>query len=165
MAITFEGTYGRGPDSVTWSSEADYLRCGREMGLALFDQLDLTLSASATSYGAPCQTLSMTGSLAQQPDQSHALVLVVGLGPPNGLAVLAAGAAPALVGLPAPWSGCSLLAQPDATSLLSLSPLGNAITQLTVPPVPGLVAFLQAVALDSSLNLDASNGVRVQNNY
>ena len=165
MAITFEGTYGRGPDGVTWGTEADYLQCGREMGLALFDQLGLGLTASATSYGAPCQTLSMTGALALQPDQSHVLVLVVGLGPSSGLAVLAAGSAPALVGLPAPWSGCSLLAQPDATSLLPLSPLGNAITQVTVPPVPGLVAFLQAIALDSAFSLDASNGLRVQNNY
>jgi hypothetical protein len=36
---------------------------------------------------------------------------------------------------------------------------------LPVPALPGLVAYLQAVSLDVALNLDASNGVAIQNNY
>ena len=64
MAITFEGTYGRGPNGFSWGTEADLLQCGEEMGLALFDQLGLGLSASLTSYGPPCQSATMTGALA-----------------------------------------------------------------------------------------------------
>ncbi|MEC8651255.1 MAG: M14 family zinc carboxypeptidase [Planctomycetota bacterium] len=165
MAITFEGTYGRGPNGVSWSTEADYLQCGREMGRALFDQLGLGVSASASVYGAACQSVTLTGALALQPDQSHALALIIALGPPNGLAALAVGGAPALLPFPSPWSGCDLLVQPDATLLLPLSLFGTAISQLTLPPVPGLVGYLQAVALDLGLNLDASNGLRVQNDY
>ena len=165
MAITFEGTYGRGPNGVSWSTEADYLQCGREMGRALFDQLGLGVSASASVYGAACQSVTLTGALALQPDQSHALALIIALGPPNGLAALAVGGAPALLPFPSPWSGCDLLVQPDATLLLPLSLFGTAISQLTLPPVPGLVGYLQAVALDPGLNLDASNGLRVQNDY
>ncbi len=165
MAITFEGTYGRGPNGVSWSTEADYLQCGREMGRALFDQLGLGVSASASVYGAACQSVTLTGALALQPDQSHALALIIALGPPNGLAALAVGGAPARLPFPSPWSGCDLLVQPDATLLLPLSLFGTAISQLTLPPVPGLVGYLQAVALDLGLNLDASNGLRVQNDY
>jgi len=165
MAITFEGTYARGPDGVSWSTEADYLQCGREMGLALFDQLGLGVSASATVYGAPCQSVGVAGTLALQPDQSHLLFLVVSLGPPSGLAALAVGGAPASLPFPTPWTGCTLLAQPDATLLLPLSSFGTSLAQIPVPPAPGLVAYLQAIALDSSLNLDASNGLRVQNDY
>lgn len=165
MAITFEGTYGRGPDGSAWSTEADYLQCGREMGRALFDQLGLGVSASASSYGVSCQSATLTGVLALQPDQSHALGVVVALGPPNGLAALAVGGAPALQPFPSPWTGCTLLVQPDATLLLPLSLFGTAISQVSVPPVPGLVGYLQAIVLDSALSLDATNGLRVQNDY
>ena len=165
MAITFEGTYGRGPDGSAWSTEADYLQCGREMGRALFDQLGLGVSASASSYGVSCQSATLTGVLALQPDQSHTLGVVVALGPPNGLAALAVGGAPALQPFPSPWTGCTLLVQPDATLLLPLSLFGTAISQVSVPPVPGLVGYLQAIVLDSALSLDATNGLRVQNDY
>ena len=165
MAITFEGTYGRGSNGFSWGTEADWLQCGEEMGLALFDQLDLGLSASLTSYGPPCQSATMTGALALQPDQSHLLLLVVSFGPPGGLGVLAIGGAPLLTPLPPPWSSCSLLVQPDVTTVLPLGAFGNAIAQVTVPPVPGLAGYLQTITLDAALNLDASNGLQVQNDF
>ena len=165
MAVTFEGTYAGGPDGFSWSTEADYLECGREMGRALFDHLGLGLSASVTSYGSACQSVNMTGTLAQQPDLSHLLLLVVSAGPSNGAAVLAVGGAPLQVPFPSPWSGCTLLTQPDVTAVLPLSLFGTAIGQVTVPPVPGLVGYLQAVTLAAGASLDASNGLRVQNDF
>ena len=165
MAITFEGTCGRGPDGVTWNTEADYLDCGRDMGLALFDQLGLAISASTSTYGAPCASAQLSASLAQQPDLSHTMVLVTSLGPANGLGVLVVGGAQVQVPFPSPWANCTLLAQPDATLGVFLSGFGTNITQVPVPAVPGLVAFTQVVTLDASLSLDATNGVRVQNDY
>ena len=165
MAITFEGTYARGPNGFSWSTEADYLQCGREMGLALFDHLGLGISASVTSYGGACQSVNMTGTLALQPDLSHLLLLVISGGPPNGVAVLAVGGSAVQVPFPAPWSACTLLSQPDVTAVLPLSLFGTAIGQVTVPPVPGLVGYLQAITLSPGPGLDASNGLRVQNDF
>jgi len=165
MAITFEGTYGRGPDGVTWNTEDDYRQAGEEMGLALLDQLDIGLTASTSSYGTGCGSVSLGASLVPQPDGSHLATLAIIGGPSNGLAVLAVGSSQTVVPLPAPWSNCSLLTPPAATALLSLNPSGFAFTQIPVPAVSGLVAYMQAITLDSSLNLETSAGVTIQNNY
>ncbi|HEX5054307.1 MAG TPA: M14 family zinc carboxypeptidase, partial [Planctomycetota bacterium] len=116
MAITFEGTYGVGPDTVTWNTEADYRLCGAQLGRALCDYFGLQLQASALSYGAPCASVQLAGSLAQQPDGSHLANLLVSAGPANGFAFLVAGGTQLAVPLPAPWSSCLLLASPDATA-------------------------------------------------
>ena len=34
-----------------------------------------------------------------------------------------------------------------------------------MPPVPGLVGYLQVVTLAAGASLDASNGLRVQNDF
>ncbi len=165
MAITFEGTYGKGPDGVTWNTKEDYRQCGLEMGLALFDQFGPTVSASSSGYGASCGGPTLGAALALQPDLSHLLTLAVALGPSNGLAVLVAGGAQVQVPIPAPFAGCALLAQPDATAVLALNGGGLALTQVPFPAIAGLVAYFQAVTLDPSLTLAATNGVRVQNDY
>ena len=51
------------------------------------------------------------------------------------------------------------------TTVLPLGAFGNAIAQVTVPPVPGLAGYLQTITLDPALNLDASNGLQVQNDF
>lgn len=165
MAITFEGTYGRGPDGVTWNTEDDYRQVGEEMGLALLDQLDIGLTASTSTYGTGCGSVALGASLVPQPDGSHLATLAIIAGPSNGLAVLAVGSSQTVVPLPAPWSNCSLLTPPAATALLPLNASGFAFTQIPVPAVSGLVAYMQAISLDSSLNLEASAGVTIQNNY
>jgi len=165
MAITFEGTYGRGPNGISWNTEQDYLDCGRDMGLALFDQLGLSVSASTSTYGASCASVQLGATLAQQPDLSHMMVLVTSLGPPNGAAVLVVGNTQVSVPFPAPWANCTLLAAPDATLGFFLTAFGTGITQVPVPAVPGLQASVQVVTLDATLSLDATNGVRVQNDY
>jgi hypothetical protein len=165
MAITFEGTYGRGPDGVTWNTEANYRQCGLEMGLAFFDQLGLGLTASLTTYGTSCGSTMLAGSLAQQPGGSHLASLVVVGGAPNGVAVLAVGSAQVLVPFPQPWANCTLLTTPDATAILLLNGAGAAVLPLPVPAIPGLAAYLQAVSIDASLNLESTNGLAVVNNY
>ncbi len=165
MAITFEGTYGKGPDLLNWNTADDYRQCGLEMGFALFDQFGPVVSASSSSYGASCGAPTLGAALALQPDLSHLLTLAVAFGPSNGLSVLVAGGAQIQVPFPAPWSGCALLAQPDATAVLPLNAGGLALAQVGVPPISGLEAYFQAVTLDPALTLAATNGVRVQNNY
>lgn len=165
MAITFEGTYGLGPDGVTWNTEADYRQCGAEMGRALFDQLGLGLTASATQYGSSCGTTSLVGSVTQQPDASHIANLAVFGGPPSGLAILALGNLPVVVPLPQPWANCNLLTTPNATSVLFLNPTGVAFAAVPVPVMPGLRAYLQAISIDAALDLESSNGMAIQNNY
>jgi hypothetical protein len=169
MAITFEGTYGRGPDTVTWNTEADYRLVGAQMGRALFDQLGLQLTASVVSYAGPCQSTLLSGVLVPQADGSHRTDLTVSGAFGNGLGVLALGAQQLLVPLPAPWANCSLQCSPDATIAFVTGPGGAAAISFPLPPLPGLVAFTQVFALDLSLPpalpLDASNGLRLQNNY
>ena len=169
MAITFEGTYGRGPDTVTWNTEADYRTCGAQLGRALFDQLGLQLTASLTAYAGPCQSAMLAGVMVPQPDGSHRADLQLSGGYPSGLAVLALGSQQVLVPLPAPWANCSLLCTPDATAALVLDPAGAVALSLTVPAAAGLVAFAQLFALDLSqppaMALDASNGLRIANDY
>lgn len=58
-----------------------------------------------------------------------------------------------------------LLTDPAATALLPLNAAGAAVLLLTVPPLPGLQAFLQAVSIDASLDLESSNGLAIENNY
>ncbi|MFK7739120.1 MAG: M14 family zinc carboxypeptidase [Planctomycetota bacterium] len=165
MAITFEGTYGRGPDQVAWSTDEDYRQVGREMGLALFDQLDVSLGAAATIYGSSCATASLAVGIIPQPDGSSVANLAVSGGPPLGVAVLAVGGAQVSVPFPSPWANCTLVAAPDASTVLLLNGFGIAGLPVSVPALSGLDAYLQAVTLDSNLSLDASNGVRIQNNF
>lgn len=165
MAITFEGTYGRGPDGVTWNTEADYRACGAALGRALFDQLGLALTASAVPYGAPCAATTLGAVLAPQPDGSHVANLSIASAFANGVAILAVGAQQLAVPLPPPWTGCTLLASPDGTVAFLLDGAGSATVALPLPALPGLGAWLQAFALDAALSLDASNGLRVGNDY
>ncbi|MCB9877886.1 MAG: hypothetical protein H6835_09820 [Planctomycetes bacterium] len=165
MAITFEGTYGKGPDGVTWNTEADYLQCGHEMGLALLDYLGLGLTASTSSYGSSCAATTLACTLVVQPDASHVANLAITSGAPSGFAVLVVGGQQVSVPLPAPWASCLLLVSPDVSLGLSLDGAGAASVGLPMPVVPGLHAYLQAVALDLALDIDTSNGVIVQNDY
>ena len=54
---------------------------------------------------------------------------------------------------------------PAATAVLLLNAGGLAVIQVPVPAIPGLAAYLQAVSIDASLNLESSNGLAIENNY
>lgn len=165
MAITFEGTYGRGPDQVTWNTEADYRLCGQQLGLSLCDYFGLVPGGFVQSYGTACQALVLTGSLTPTSGLGQTLNLSTLGGPPNALLVLAIGAQQINVPLPAPWQNCNALATLDQSYVFFANAQGVGSLSLSLPPAPGLVGYLQAGALDASSNLDTSNGLRVGNNF
>lgn len=168
MAITFEGTYGMGPNGVSWNTEADYNLCGQQLGLALCDYFGLTPTASATAYGVPCGSVALTGTVVPQAGGGHLANLSITGAVPNAFALLVGGSAPVAVPLPAPWSACTLLAAPDVTVGFLLDATGSGALALAVPPAPGLSAYLQCLAFDitqPSLPLDASAGLHVANDY
>lgn len=168
MAITFEGTYGRGPDAVAWNTEADYRLCGRQLGLALFDHLGLQLTASLSSFSAPCTQASLGGVLVPLADGSHRADLLLTAAAPYGLGFLVAGGQQLGLPLPAPWADCTLLCTPDLLLPFVAGAGGTTPFVFGVPPSPGLEAYAQALVLDLSLPeapLDASNGIWVRNDY
>ncbi len=168
MAITWEGTYRRGPDGVTWDTEADYRDVGMQAGLALFDFLGLQLTASATPYGSPCAALTLAAQLTPQLGGGQLAALSIAGATPSALGVLALGGQQLAVPLPAPWQACTLLCSPDATASFVASPTGTASFGVLLPPLPGLRAWLQAFAIDwtqAAPPLDASGGLRLQNDY
>jgi hypothetical protein len=165
MAITFEGTYGMGPDQVTWNTEADYRLCGQQMGLALCDWFGLVPSASLQPFGSSCIAAQLLGQLAPPSGLNQALTLTAVGGPANGLCVLVLGLQQVSVPLPPPWSNCLALVTFDDSFVLFTNGLGTAQIAFTVPPLPGLVAHFQAGMLDAQLALDSTNGLTLRNDY
>jgi len=168
MAITFEGTYGLGPDGVSWNTTDDYRQMGREMGMAMFDHFDLSVSltASAIPYGSSCGGVALNGFLTPTGGGSHFASLVATNGTPNTFVIWLVGWQQAAVPLPSPWAGCTLYATLDATAAGALDGFGAAILPLSMPAASGLEAFVQAFTLDLTLTSgDSSNGLKLQNNY
>ena len=124
--------------------------------------------AAMIAYGMPCASLLFGGALVPQPGGAHLADLSVAGAVANAFGLLVVGGAQLAVPLPPPWANCNLLASPGAIAGFLYDAGGAAQLALIVPPTPGLVAFLQCVALDLSqplLPLDASNGLRVENGY
>ena len=169
MAITFEGTYGRGPDGVTWNTEADYRLCGAEMGQALADYLGVGLFASTSMFGTSCSTANLSASVLAQADGSHLTTLTLVGSPGNALGWLILGFQQVQLPLPAPWSACDQLVTMDGVSGLVVNTFGIAQLSFSLPPWPGLEARFQAltadIALAPNVMLDTSNGVTVRNDY
>ncbi|MBK8098024.1 MAG: hypothetical protein IPK26_13005 [Planctomycetes bacterium] len=167
MAITFEGTYGRAADTLTWNTEADYRQVGAEMGRALFDYLGLQLTASVTPIGSPCVSVALQGSLAPQGNAYVANLAIAGA-PANALGFLVFGFANPTVPLPAPWQNCLLRASLDATVTVPINGLGLGQSQLGLPAWPGLRVFAQAVVADLTQPVpavDTSNALELANDY
>jgi hypothetical protein len=168
MAITFEGTYGRGPDTIAWNTEADYRLTGAQMGLALFDHLGLQLTASATTFAAPCASAMLNGALVPQANGSHIANLQISAAVPQALGILVLGAQQLALPLPSPWQACTLLCSLDATATFVTDGTGAAPFSLLMPALPGLSAYVQVLTLDwsqPSLPLDATNGMHLRNDY
>ncbi|MFM1871631.1 MAG: hypothetical protein RL398_1053, partial [Planctomycetota bacterium] len=167
MAITFEGTYGMGPNG-QWNTEADYRGVGVAMGQAMADYFGLQPTASVTSYGAPCASLGLVGSVQRLANFSHQVNLVSAGGPANGLAAFVFGFQAALVPLPAPFANCWLQNTGDVVAYQLLDPLGFGAANFVLPVAAGLEVRAQVVSLavgGSQATVDASNGVWVKNNY
>lgn len=165
MAITFEGTYGFGPTAGVWNTEADYRQCGAELGRALAGYFGLQPTSSATSYGAPCHSVVLVGSLAPVGGGQLATLAFAGA-PPNALGIAMFGFQQAAAPLPAPWQGCLLLQSLDSNRIVLGDPLGFGQFQLLLPPWPGLAVASQVLTFDAGLGgVDTSNGVLVRNDY
>ncbi|MEY4672525.1 MAG: hypothetical protein RL148_309 [Planctomycetota bacterium] len=167
MAITWEGTYGRGADGTTWGTEQDHRDVGTAMGISLAQYYGVTLGSVAESYGASCGTSVMAGTIRTSGTNRFVDVLVGGA-PASALGWLAIGFTQQNVPLPVPYGPCPLLTDVVGTAGLSFSPVGTATTSLLVPPIAGLSANLQAIAADFTgpvASLGTSNGVRVRNTF
>ncbi len=165
MAITFEGTYGRGPDGVQWNTPDDYRRVGAELARALHDYLGLVpvVVPSVLSYGPPCGA-SLAGTAS--PSSAGATVRLTTTGaPPAAPGVLLFGALRTVLPLPAPWS-CFVLTQPLADLPIGTDSAGTAVVTLPFPPVPGAVVDVQAAIANTGvapIQIVTSNGIEVRN--
>lgn len=167
MAITFEGTYGFGPTPSVWNTEADYVQCGAHMGRAFVDYFGLQLTASAQSYGVPCQTLVLQGVVAPSGNGHQATLSYAGAAP-NALGFAMFGFQQTALPLPAPWQNCLLRQSLDSNVLVFANPFGIGQYQLFLPPWPGLRVQAQLLTFDlSGPNplADTSNGVELRNDY
>jgi hypothetical protein len=168
MAITFEGTYGLGPDGVNWNTEADYRSVGEAMGRTLYDHLGLTMTTSVTSYGSPCTTATLTAQLVAQPGGQLATFTLVGA-PANSLGWFVLGFQQLQLPLPSPWQACNQLASVDAVVGFPVNFLGIATLSLQFPAWPGLQCHFQTIttnpAAGPGLILDSSSGVTIRNNF
>ncbi len=171
MAITFEGTYGLGPDQLTWNTEADYRQCGADMGLSMCDYFGLVPTASVQSFGSSCLGATLVGQLSPASGLNQTLTVTVGGAPANAFCVLVVGAQqlPAPVALPSPWSNCSALISLDTSFTFLANGLGIGQLAAVVPPLPGLVAHLQCGVANPLVppfgSIDTTNGVTLRNQY
>lgn len=166
MAITFEGTYGPGPNSA-WNTPADYRQVGAELGRALADFFAVQPTASVTAYGSGCGGLALVGQ-AQAQAGGHQATLHLAGASANGLAGFLFGFAAVNSPLPAPWANCTLLQSLDASTFVVSDALGMATSGLFLPPWPGLSVYAQAIALDTIGNqavVRTSNGLWLRNDY
>jgi hypothetical protein len=138
MAITFEGTYGKGPGPAPWNTTADWRRVGAELGLALGDFFGVWPGASVTAYGTSCGGPALAGNVA-----SRQLSLLGSNVPVGSIPLMILGATRQALALPP--TGCLL-----RTDLIHLFPLtvnsGQASLSLPIPPGPPLRAHFQLVA-------------------
>lgn len=166
MAITWEGTYGMAPGG-GWNTEADYRQSGQNLGRALVDHFGLQFTASATSYGASCNTLSLSGTIRTQGNDRFADMFVAGA-PLNGVVWVVLGFNRQTTPLPPPFGPCPLLTDVAVSAGVAVNAFGFGTFPVLVPPIPGLLANLQCVSAalgGPTLVLDTSNGVEVRNNF
>ena len=160
MAITFEGTYGLGPDRITWNTAADYRKVGTEMGLAIADYFGIQNGSSITSYGQACG-----GKLAAaiQPGTPDRLWLTAD-GKPKDPWWILFGTQRLQVSLPFS-AGCSLLTDPVLLFQAGvLDAQGTGTVHFALPNQKALSFRSQHFAMDSSntsLRLYASQGLDI----
>lgn len=159
MAITFEGTYGMGPDRIHWNTQQDWRKVGGEMGLAISDYFGIRAGNLITSYGQSCG-----GKLgaAIQPGTPSRLWLTADGKAKDPFWILF-GHKRIQTGLP--FSSCSLLTDP---ALLffggNFDAQGTSTTSFALPQVKTLAFKGQHFAMDtksSTLRLYASQGLDI----
>ncbi len=161
MAITYEGTYGRGPDGVAWATDDDYRRNGGELGRALADYFGLELGATVTAFGSTCNgpqlaaTVSGGNSVTIRFDYQHADL--------GAAALLVLGAD--VQALPLPQSACLLRTTPAITLFLARDAQGRALVDVPMPLVPGFVANAQGVSWSGGSGFGSTARVEVRASF
>lgn len=161
MAITYEGTYGRGPDGVTWNTAADYRTNGREIGRAFADYLGLQLGGTVTRHGTDCNGPSLAvsvlggSSVTIRFDYAHAdlaalTLLLVGSGAQT---------------LPLPSSPCLLRTTPLVSLFLARNALGAARVDLPMPLVSNFAVDTQGLSWSPSASFGSTAGATIRANW
>jgi Zinc carboxypeptidase len=159
MAITFEGTYGLGPDRIRWNNAQDYRQVGMEMGLSIADYFGIQKGSAITSYGLACG-----GKLgaAIQPGAPSRLWLTAD-GKAKDPYWILFGTQRLNVGLP--FSSCTLLTDPSLLFYAGVFDLqGTGTINFALPNAKILTFRAQHFAMDSSstnLRLYSSQGIDI----
>ncbi len=141
MAITFEGTYGFGPDGRTWNTPSDYRRVGAEMGLALMDYFGIKQRTLLSKYGGACGG-TITGFLSGSPQRLWVNVT----GPRSAPFLFSIGGKRLQLRLP--FGGCTLLAEPLILAPMgTLNVLGSWTGSFALPAATKLRVDMQALLL------------------
>ena len=157
MAITWEGTYGKGPDTVAWNTPADYRQVGLEMALAMGDYFHVLPGASVSNYGTSCGGPALNGVVAQNGTR---LDLQVSGAPVTPFGFLTLGATQLAV--PLPPTQCLLRTDLLALLLLPVDNAGQGAMSLPIPAGQSLRAqlqFLAGVLQGPDLLWSTSNGL------
>lgn len=152
MAITFEGTYQKGPDGMSLVTAADYRALGAEMGRALLAYVG---RGTITAWGRVCEGAVLSASIA-----AGRLTLSASGLAPSSPGALALGLLRTDFPLPVP-SICSLGVVPAATASFNTGANGQWSVNLGLPPV--FCAALQALVLEprGQPRLVSTNGLTV----
>jgi hypothetical protein len=161
MAITYEGTYGRAADGVTWNTPTDYRTNGREMALAIADYFGLRVDADIARYGTDCggPTLAvstLTGAgVTLRFAYSHQDL--------NAVALLALGTD--RQALPLPNSSCLLRTTPVVSLFLTRNAQGQATLDLPMPLVAGFRANAQGLSWSAAAGFGSTAGAELTANF
>ncbi len=168
MAITYEGTYGRGPDGIAWNTQADYRSNGGELGRALSDYFGVSLGATLQGFGSSCNGPILSGSVQNVGPTGIQLGLTFFNAPVNGLLYMGVGFTQQTVTIPLPTS-CTLGTPFVLAAPLTVMPGGFATAILPIPPTSGLVAYFQGITLripaPGSLQVGTTNGLELTNTF
>ncbi len=161
MAITLEGTYGRGPDGVQWNTDGDYLDLGTDIGRALGDYFGLLPGGVTTPFGGGCNGVQMIAQLGTTPDTLT--LTTYGLAP-GWTAITLLGTTQIAIPLPGAPS-CFAWTDPAIVLARSVGALGIDQVMLPIPAAIGVLDVrTQTVALDLAsqpAGWYASNGMHL----
>ena len=144
MAITLEGTYGKGPDQNSWCTEADYRALGRGLAWALLDHFSLLPGGVAASSGTPCGGPLLSAGFANAYGR---LDLAVQQAPISPFGIFVFGTTAQT--LPLPPTLCPLRTDVAIGLPAAIDAAGRAGLQLPLPVLPALAAQVQCVVLDA----------------
>ncbi len=143
MAITFEGTYGRGPDGINWNSSADYRQTGLEMGLAFADYFGIAPGSSIASYGLGCNGTLIGSFSSGNPTNLDLSVFGAGANLPAWIVLGVTRTA-----TPLPFGSCTLRTETAIVLSAQLNAIGMFTKSLPLPNLPSFAFKTQVLYAD-----------------